>query len=125
MAKKYQGSIKVKRVQLQASRRDVQLPWMKEDEYIDEYFAITLAIANKMKIEGRKLMNEQLLRKILNPYVNEDPVNYDEDAKMNVWKQAKDDDISSIERNTTCELTMPPKGAKRIGVKWIYKTKFN
>ncbi|MCH95230.1 copia-type polyprotein, partial [Trifolium medium] len=33
--------------------------------------------------------------------------------------------IESIEKNITWELTKLPKGANVIGVKWIYKTKYN
>lgn len=36
-----------------------------------------------------------------------------------------DAEIESIERNETWSLTDLPRGAKRIGVKWIYKTKLN
>ncbi|KAE8690159.1 Detected protein of unknown function [Hibiscus syriacus] len=36
---------------------------------------------------------------------------------------AMDEEISSIERNDTWELTELPKGHKKIGVKWVYKTK--
>jgi hypothetical protein len=36
-----------------------------------------------------------------------------------------DSEIESIEKNNTWELTTLPKGSKAIGVKWIYKTKFN
>ena len=35
---------------------------------------------------------------------------------MQKWKRS---------RNGTWELTDLPKGGKKIGVKWVYKTKFN
>ena len=34
-------------------------------------------------------------------------------------------EIKSIEKNQTWTLTELPVGAKRIGVKWVYKTKYN
>jgi len=34
-------------------------------------------------------------------------------------------DLEAIESNGTWELTNLPVGAKKIGVKWIYKTKYN
>lgn len=34
-------------------------------------------------------------------------------------------EMDAIERNEAWELTTLPKGAKAIGVKWIYKTKYN
>lgn len=33
------------------------------------------------------------------------------------------EEIEAIERNGTCDLTELPRGAKKIGVKWIFKTK--
>jgi hypothetical protein len=36
-----------------------------------------------------------------------------------------DQEITAIEKNNTWELTILPSKAKKIGVKWIYKTKLN
>lgn len=36
-----------------------------------------------------------------------------------------DVEIEAIKRNDTWELTELPEGGKKIGVKWVYKTKFN
>ena len=33
--------------------------------------------------------------------------------------------IEAINKNGTWELTELPEGGKKVGVKWIYKTKFN
>jgi hypothetical protein len=56
---------------------------------------------------------------------NEDLSSYDEASKHNVWKKALDNEIESIEANDTWELTTQPKGVKAVGVKWIFKTKYN
>lgn len=56
---------------------------------------------------------------------NHDPTTYEEAAKFEIWRKAMDQEIESIERNDTWELTDLPKGSKKIGVKWIYKTKYN
>jgi hypothetical protein len=55
MRQKYQGSTKVKRAQLQALRREFEILGMKEGEKVDEYFARTLTIANKMKAHGERM----------------------------------------------------------------------
>ena len=34
-------------------------------------------------------------------------------------------EIKAIKRKETWELTGFPKGMKQIGVKWVFKTKFN
>ncbi|XP_074347509.1 putative mitochondrial protein AtMg00820 [Apium graveolens] len=36
-----------------------------------------------------------------------------------------DAEMKSIEKNSTWYLTELPAGAKKIGVKWVFKTKFN
>jgi hypothetical protein len=36
-----------------------------------------------------------------------------------------DNEIAAIERNATWELTVLPNNSRKIGVKWIYKTKLN
>ncbi|MCI28622.1 potassium transporter 12, partial [Trifolium medium] len=36
-----------------------------------------------------------------------------------------DQEIESIESNKTWELVDLPQGMKKIGVKWVYKTKYN
>jgi hypothetical protein len=56
---------------------------------------------------------------------SEDPITYDEAAKHDVWRKAMDAEIAAIESNNTWELTALPASAKKIGVKWIYKTKYN
>jgi hypothetical protein len=56
---------------------------------------------------------------------NDDPKSYDEAQKLDVWRKAMDSEIDSIENNNTWILTTLPEGANVIGVKWIYKTKYN
>jgi len=41
------------------------------------------------------------------------------------WKKAMDEEIGSIEKNETWELTDLPTGVRPIGVKWVYKKKTN
>lgn len=65
MKQKYQGTTKVKRAQLQALRREFELLQMLEGEKVDEYFARTLTIANKMKIHGEKIGQVTIVEKIL------------------------------------------------------------
>jgi hypothetical protein len=65
MRQKYQGSTKVKRAQLQALRRDFEVLAMGESEFVDDYFARTLAIANKMKSFGENIEQVTIVEKIL------------------------------------------------------------
>ena len=54
-----------------------------------------------------------------------DPVSFEEVNQEKKWRSAMDEEIRSIEKNKTWELTNLPKGRKTIKVKWVYKTKRN
>ncbi|GJZ28589.1 retrovirus-related pol polyprotein from transposon TNT 1-94 [Tanacetum coccineum] len=54
-----------------------------------------------------------------------DPENYEEASQEECWKLAMKQEIESIEKNHTWELCDLPTGARPIGVKWVFKTKFN
>ena len=50
---------------------------------------------------------------------------FEESIQNSKWRAAMDLEIEAIERNGTWELTDLPKGMKKIGVKWVFKTKLN
>lgn len=58
-------------------------------------------------------------------FASNDPTTFEETAKSSTWREAMDREIQAIERNGTWELTELPRGAKKIGVKWVFKTKLN
>ena len=55
----------------------------------------------------------------------DDPEKFEEAIKEEKWRKAMEAEIKSINDNNTWELVDLPDGAKVIGVKWIFKTKFN
>ncbi|KAJ1417726.1 gag-polypeptide of LTR copia-type [Sesbania bispinosa] len=63
--KKYQGTTIMKRAQLQALRREWEILQMKNGESINDYFARTLIIANKMRMYGEMVSNLSVIEKIL------------------------------------------------------------
>ncbi|GAU50271.1 hypothetical protein TSUD_131240 [Trifolium subterraneum] len=65
MQRKFQGSTKVKRAQLQALRREFEILAMKESESVDEYFGRVLTIANRMTAHGERLEAVTIVEKIL------------------------------------------------------------
>ncbi|MCH93882.1 retrovirus-related Pol polyprotein from transposon TNT 1-94, partial [Trifolium medium] len=65
MRRKYQGSTKVKRAQLQSLRREFEILAMGESESVNEYFARTLAIANRMTAHGERMEQVMVVEKIL------------------------------------------------------------
>ncbi|KAK8913818.1 hypothetical protein KSP39_PZI024059 [Platanthera zijinensis] len=58
-------------------------------------------------------------------FVDADPVEFVEAVQNEKWRKAMDQEIQSILKNDTWELSELPKGHNSIGVKWIYKTKLN
>ena len=54
-----------------------------------------------------------------------DPLNFEEAVKSANWRLTMNNEIKSIEKNQTWTLTELSAGAKIIGVKWVYKTKYN
>ena len=65
LKKKYQGNARVKCAQLQALRKEFENLHMKSGESVDEFFARTLTIANKMRIHGEKMEDLVMIEKIL------------------------------------------------------------
>lgn len=55
----------------------------------------------------------------------DDPVTYWEASGNKKWEKAMEAELDSIEENETWELVDLPEGMKKIGVKWVYKTKMN
>ena len=70
---------------------------------------------------------EQLTQEMqqLAMFVSNDPITFEEAVKSQVWRNAMESEIVAININGTWELTDLPIGAKKIGVKWIFKTKIN
>lgn len=58
-------------------------------------------------------------------FAGEDPITYEEASKEEKWVNAMKDEIKSIEKNGTWELTTLPSHKSAIGVKWVFKTKTN
>lgn len=73
----------------------------------------------------REDVEENLSVMLLMMMTESDPVRFDEAVKDDVWREAMESEIKSIEKNNTWELTALPDGFTPIGVKWVYKTKLN
>lgn len=65
MRRKYQGSKRVQRAQLQALRREFEILEMKEGETIVEYFSRVMTVANNMRNNGEAMQDIQIVEKIL------------------------------------------------------------
>ncbi|XP_044489966.1 uncharacterized protein LOC123214255 [Mangifera indica] len=65
MKKKYQGSVRAKRQQLQALCTEFETLRMKSSESVTDYFSRVMSIANKMRIHGDKSEDVTIVEKIL------------------------------------------------------------
>ena len=65
MKKKYEGSTRVKRAQLQALRKDFETLQMKDEESVSSYFTRTMEVCNKMRFHGEKMVDVTIVEKIL------------------------------------------------------------
>ena len=65
MKQKYQGTTRVKCGNLQAFRKEFKILHMKTGESVNEYFARTLTVSNKMKANGDDKGNASIVQKIL------------------------------------------------------------
>jgi hypothetical protein len=60
--------------------------------------------------------------------MGDDPILFEEAMRSDhssKWLKAMEDEIKSMSTNKVCDLEIIPKGAKTIGCKWIYKTKYD
>lgn len=58
-------------------------------------------------------------------FATTDAIDFEEATKSEKWRRRIDVEMEAIRKNGTWELIELPKDAKKIGVKWMYKTKFN
>ncbi|KAH0765426.1 hypothetical protein KY285_001297 [Solanum tuberosum] len=65
MKKKYQGTARVNRAQLQTLRRDFKTLQMKKAKSVMSYCARTMEISNKMRFHGEKMNDVIIVEKIL------------------------------------------------------------
>lgn len=65
MKTKFQGSVRVKRVQLQALRREFEVLEMKEGETINDYFGRVMIVSNSMRNCAEMVEDVKIIEKIL------------------------------------------------------------
>jgi hypothetical protein len=74
---------------------------------------------------GEGLLEEDEIENLVMFTALEDPACFEDAFKSLKWREAMKLEIKAIEENETWELTTLLEGAKKIGVKWVYKTKLN
>lgn len=54
-----------------------------------------------------------------------EPQSFEKASKEVCWTKAMNEEMSTIEKNKTWKLVALPEGKKIIGLKWVYKIKYN
>jgi hypothetical protein len=60
--------------------------------------------------------------------MEDDPTSYEEAMRIphsSKWLEAMEDEMKSMSSNHVWDIEEIPKGAKTIGYKWVYKTKYD
>ncbi|XP_022007278.1 uncharacterized mitochondrial protein AtMg00820-like [Helianthus annuus] len=104
-----------------------------EDSSTDfENEVIKTRSVNNIYRDTRPLTDTEVLQKynerqVVNfvMYANTDPTTYEEASKDTKWIEAMNKEMESIYKNQTWDLVDSPRNQKPIGVKWIYKTKYD
>ncbi|GJU08199.1 retrovirus-related pol polyprotein from transposon TNT 1-94 [Tanacetum coccineum] len=80
----------------------------------------------RFPIEGDASEGEEYQRDTKSPMVlfAGDPISVQEALVREEWKNAMQEELRSIEKNQTWELSDLPEGKTPIGLKWIFKTKY-
>ncbi|RDX88105.1 hypothetical protein CR513_30341, partial [Mucuna pruriens] len=76
-------------------------------------------------VNGEGLSEEEAEAYMVQDVIGDDPILFEEVVKHEKWRKTMDSEINSIEKNQTWELMDLLTGAKKIGVKWMYKKKLN
>lgn len=76
-------------------------------------------------VSGEEVSDEDALINFALYVSNDDPIFFQDAEREERWREAMRVEIKSIEKNLTWELVDLPPQAKKIGVKWVYKTKLN
>lgn len=83
----------------------------RRPQYLNDYVT-----RNESEVEEEVNMVE------MNSY---DLTTFEGAEKILKWREDMDEEMNSIMKNQTWKLADFPHGAKCVGVKWIYKAKFN
>ena len=57
--------------------------------------------------------------------ISSDPKSYYHAQKDPIWQVAMDEEMNSLQKNTTWELVSLPPGRKLVQCKWVFQTKYD
>ena len=77
--------------------------------------------SQRIKDKGMSHVNFALMAKA---FSNDEPTSFSDAIKNSKWKEAKEEEYSSIMKNNTWTLVELPHGKQAIGTKWVYMIKY-
>ena len=77
--------------------------------------------SQRIKDKGMSHVNFALTAKA---FSNDKPTSFSDAIKNSKWKEAMEEEYSSIMKNNTWTLVELPHGKKAIGTKWVYRIKY-
>ena len=105
----------------------------REEYSLDSLSGYATSISNKVRNKRQRCWMEDYVSReglfleeneaLLVMSTTDDPIQ--KAIKSEKWRKTMDVEMEAIKRNNTWELAELPKGAKKVGVKWVYKTKLN
>ncbi|KAH9779134.1 hypothetical protein KPL71_007611 [Citrus sinensis] len=93
------------------------------DKSYEEQMVVDLNYGNEEDNKITDAENMAVVSEEEEEVIEPDPMHFKEAVKHDKWRMAMHMEIKAIEKNNTWELTNLPTGAKKIGLKWVYKTK--
>ena len=129
MRRKYQGSTRVKRAQLQAVRRDFEILQMQKGEMVNDYIGKVMSLASKMRMHGDSITDVAVVEKILRSptpkfdYIvcsikeanNVKEMQIDELHSSLLVHEQKLNRTSAIEKMTTLKISTPGESSSSRG----------
>jgi hypothetical protein len=80
------------------------------------------------RIRKRTISNDYEVYNSEEIQMEDDPTSFEEAMRSehsSKWLDAMEDEIKSMSTNKVWDLEEIPKGAKTVGCKWVYKTKYD
>lgn len=100
-----------------------------EEEQIQQPIQPSLRASQRQITKPKYLEDYVLLSSIecehLLMVLNDEPWDFNEAKESKEWREACEEEISSITKNKTWNLVELLSGAKAIGLKWVFKIKRN
>jgi len=87
-----------------------------------------MTLRRSQRVRRSAILDDYEVYNIEEAQMEGDPTSFEEAMKSNhssKWLKAMEDEMESMSTNEVWDLEPIPKGAKTVGCKWVYKTKYD